>query len=59
MMNNISRVEERWDSIAADQESFELTGEQRDELDRRIADYYSSPDDGYSWEEVKDRIKKK
>ncbi|MDM8524290.1 addiction module protein [Desulfococcaceae bacterium HSG8] len=50
-------LEELWDSIAADQEGFGLTGEQRDELDRRVADYYSSPDDGYSWEDVKNRIR--
>ncbi len=50
-------VEELWDSIAADQESFELTMEQRNELDKRVADYYSSPDDGCSWKEVKSRIK--
>jgi putative addiction module component (TIGR02574 family) len=51
-------VEELWNSIAADQESFGLTGEQRDELDRRVADYYASPDDGCSWEDVKSRIKR-
>ncbi len=50
-------VEELWDSIAAEQESFGLTGEQREELDRRVADYYSSPDDGCSWEDVKNRIR--
>ncbi|MBC8185665.1 addiction module protein [candidate division KSB1 bacterium] len=50
-------VEELWDSIAADQESFELTKEQRNELDRRVADYYSSPEEGYSWADVKSRIK--
>jgi len=50
-------VEELWDSIADDQEKFELTGEERAELDRRVADYFLSPDDGYSWEEVKNRIK--
>ena len=50
-------VEELWDSIADEQEKFELTGEERDELDRRVADYFLSPDDGYSWEEVKNRIK--
>ena len=50
-------VEELWDSIADDQGKFELTGEERDELDRRVADYFLSPDDGYSWEEVKNRIK--
>ncbi|MCP4112630.1 MAG: addiction module protein [Desulfobacteraceae bacterium] len=50
-------VEELWDSIAAEHESFGLTGEQREELDRRVADYYSSPDDGCSWEDVKNRIR--
>jgi putative addiction module component (TIGR02574 family) len=50
-------VEELWDSIATEQESFGLTGEQQDELDRRVADYYSSPDNGCSWEDVKHRIK--
>ena len=50
-------VEELWDSIADDQEKFELTGEERAEFDRRVADYFLSPDDGYSWEEVKNRIK--
>ncbi len=51
-------VEQIWDSIAAEQEHLELTKEQRDELDKRIADYYSSPDEGYSWEEVKNRVKR-
>jgi putative addiction module component (TIGR02574 family) len=50
-------LEELWDSIAPEQESFGLTAEQRDELDRRIADYYSFPDDGFSWEDVKNRIR--
>ncbi len=49
-------VEELWNSIASDQESFELTEEQRHELDRRVTDYYSSPDEGYSWNDVKIRI---
>jgi putative addiction module component (TIGR02574 family) len=50
-------VEELWNSIASERDSFELTGEQRDELDKRVADYYSSPNSGYSWEEVKNRIR--
>ncbi len=53
----ILMLEDLWDSIATEQERFELTVEQRDELDRRVADYYSSPDDGCSWKEVKSRIK--
>ena len=37
-------LEELWDSIATKIDTFELTGEQRDELDWRFADY-SSPVD--------------
>lgn len=46
-------VEELWDSIAAENEKIQLSDEQKDELDRRIADYYLSPEEGYSWAEVK------
>jgi putative addiction module component (TIGR02574 family) len=49
-------VEELRDSIADDQEKFELTGEERNEPDRRVSDYFLSPDAGYSWEEVKNRL---
>jgi putative addiction module component (TIGR02574 family) len=49
-------VEQIWDSIAADQESVEITAAQREELDRRLDDYRVSGDKGSSWEEVKNRI---
>jgi len=49
-------VEEIWDSIAADQESLELTDAQRRELDRQLEAYHASPGAGSSWEEVKRRI---
>ncbi len=49
-------VEQIWDSIAAEQESWEITQAQRDELDRRIADYEANPQAGSSWEEVKKRL---
>jgi len=50
-------VEELWDSIVADQEDVTLTRQQRDELDRRLAEYDASPDSGITWDEVKSRIK--
>ncbi|MFZ0932589.1 MAG: addiction module protein [Syntrophobacteraceae bacterium] len=50
-------VEEIWDSIAAEQESVELTEAQKTELDRRITSCDSSPDEGGSWEEIKRRLK--
>jgi putative addiction module component (TIGR02574 family) len=49
-------VEEIWDSIAADQESLEVTEAQRCELDRRLDAYHSSPEEGSSWDEVKRRV---
>ena len=49
-------VEEIWDSIAAEQESLEVTEAQKRELDRRLKAYDKSPADGYSWDEVKRRV---
>jgi putative addiction module component (TIGR02574 family) len=49
-------VEEIWDSIAADQESLDVTEAQRHELDRRLDAYHSSPEEGSSWDEVKRRV---
>lgn len=49
-------VEEIWDSIAAQQEPLELTETQKIELDRRLEAYQASPNDGSSWEDVKNRL---
>ena len=46
-------VEELWDSIAS---STPVTDAQRTELDRRLADHKSNPDDVVSWEEVSSSI---
>jgi putative addiction module component (TIGR02574 family) len=46
-------VEEIWDNIVVEQEPLELTEAQRLELDRRLAAYQASPEDGSSWEDVK------
>jgi putative addiction module component (TIGR02574 family) len=50
-------VEELWDSIAHESEQLALTQAQRDELDRRFADYEANPGEGVAWEEVRDRIR--
>jgi len=49
-------VQEIWDSIAAEQESVELTQAEKDELDRRLAAYEAAPQEGSSWEQVKSRL---
>ncbi len=46
-------VEDLWDSIAADTP---LTDAQRTELERRLADHETYPDDVVSWEEVQSSI---
>jgi putative addiction module component (TIGR02574 family) len=49
-------VQEIWDSIAEDQESLPITEAQRDELDKRLEAYRAAPEQGSSWEEVKNRV---
>ena len=49
-------VEEIWDSIARDPSAFELTAEQREDLDRRMAEAEADPDGGVPWEEVRERL---
>ncbi len=49
----LALVEEIWDSIAADNEYFNLTDEQRQELDRRLESFRANPSQGRTWEEIK------
>ena len=50
-------VEEIWDSIANDDQVAGLTDTQRQDLERRIADYDANPKSGSSWEEAKARLR--
>ncbi len=50
-------VEAIWDSISAAPESLPLTQWQREELDRRLADYEADPTSGSTLEEVFARIR--
>ena len=47
-----------WDSLtASDQEAeFDLTPEQRAELDRRLAEHMANPASAVPWEEVRRRL---
>ena len=53
----IRLVQAIWDSIAAEQAYPDLTADQRQELDRRIAAYEAAPDEVMTWEEIKASIK--
>lgn len=49
----IRLVEEIWDTIAEENEAFELTNAQKRELDRRLASAGKGPDQGRTWDEIK------
>jgi putative addiction module component (TIGR02574 family) len=49
-------VQEIWDSIVPEESSLGVTPAQREELDRRWADYLANPNQGDTWENVKSRI---
>lgn len=51
--DRIRLVEEIWDTIAEENEAFELTDAQRLELDRRLDAAKKNPGRGRSWDEIK------
>ncbi len=57
VQERIKLVELIWDSVAAESDSVEITPELRVELDRRLADFEANPEAGYTWDEVKARLK--
>ncbi len=50
-------VERLWDSIAADADQLPVTAKQAEELDRRLAAHESNPEEGATWEEIRDRLR--
>ena len=63
---NVLNIEDRiflvqaiWDSIAAEQVYPDLNEEQKKELDSRINDSESNPDNVLTWEEIKTSITRK
>lgn len=53
----IQLVEMIWESIAAVPHAIEVSPELKTELQARLADFEQNPEEGYSWEEVKDHLK--
>ncbi len=53
----IQLVEDIWDSIAVVPEAVPLTDEQKAELDRRLESYGVNPNEGISWQELKDKLR--
>lgn len=55
----VELVEVIWDSISAMPEALSLTSWQREELDRRLAEYEANPDSGATMEEVFARVRRR
>ena len=50
-------AEKLWDSVAENQDSLEITVSQKKVLEDRLAAYKKSPNEGSSWEDVKNEMK--
>lgn len=51
--HRILLVEEIWDTIADENQAFDLTDGQKRELDRRLESPRSNPDQGRTWDQIK------
>jgi len=57
IVDRIRIVQDILESIAAEQAYPDLTTAQKRELDRRISDYETNPDDVMTWQEIKASIR--
>jgi putative addiction module component (TIGR02574 family) len=57
VQERIRLVELIWDSIAAVPESVVVSPELKAELELRLKDFEANPEAGYSWEQVKTRLR--
>ena len=55
--DRIRIVQDILESIAAEQDYPDLTTAQKRELDRRISDYETNPDNVMTWQEIKASIR--
>jgi len=58
VQERVRLVEAIWDSISAVPEALQLTQWQREELDRRLAEFEADPESGSTLEDVFARIRR-
>jgi putative addiction module component (TIGR02574 family) len=59
LAERLQLVEDLWDSIAAESAGLPLTREQREEIDRRLAEHEQNPDSAVTWEDVQARLSRR
>jgi putative addiction module component (TIGR02574 family) len=52
----IQLAEDLWDSILTESDAVPLSDAQKQELDKRLERYQQNPNQGSSWEQVKQRL---
>lgn len=57
LSERILLAEKLWDSVAENQDSLEITASQKQVLKEKLEAYNNSPNEGSSWEEVKNEMK--
>jgi len=57
VQERIRLVELIWDSVAAVPEAVEISPALKAELEARLKDFEANPEAGYSWDQVKSRLK--
>ena len=57
VQERIHLVELIWDSVAAVPDAVEISPALKVELEVRLAEFEANPEAGYSWDEVKSRLK--
>ena len=57
VQERIRLVELIWDSVAAVPEAVEISPALKAEIDARLAEFEANPETGYSWDQVKSRLK--
>ena len=57
IQERIRLVELIWDSVAAVPEAVQISPALKAELEARLEEFEANPEAGYSWDEVKSRLK--
>lgn len=57
VQERICLVELIWDSVAAESEEVKISSALKVELEARLAEFEANPEAGYSWDQVKSRLK--
>lgn len=57
VQERINLVELIWESVAAVPQAIEVSPEVKAELAARLVEFESDPEAGYSWDQVKDKLK--